>query len=266
MEADNVLADQVQISGPVLFVQLIMIAVAVIAKAGDIVAQSVNPDINNMVRIEVNRNTPLEGSAGNAQVLKTGSQEVVEHFVLSAFRLNEMRMILDILNQSVRVFGHFEEVGFLVHRNNIAAADRALAVFGQLALCIEGFALMAVKAFILALVDVALVIKSLEDLLNLLFMISVRRPDELFLDDGGNLVNELLRGLAGVLRSFLNLLAVFVCSGLETDIIAVVSLVAGNRIRQDDLIYVADMRFASRVGNRGCNVIWSFIFHRVLLL
>ena len=70
---------------------------------------------------------------------------------------------------------------------------------------------------------------------------------------------------SGCLGFFFDLLAMFVCSGLESDIITDQSLVAGNGIGHDDLIGVSDVRFAAGIRYCGCNVILSLVFHNYYL-
>ena len=63
------------VSGPVLF-KLVGSGVAV-AECGNIVGQCINPYIYNVFVVERYRNTPLESRSGNAQILKSGFDEVV---------------------------------------------------------------------------------------------------------------------------------------------------------------------------------------------
>ena len=46
-----------------------MIAVRIIADSRNIVRQSIEPDINNILLIKINRNSPGEGRAGNTEIL-----------------------------------------------------------------------------------------------------------------------------------------------------------------------------------------------------
>ncbi len=157
-------------------------------------------------------------------------------------------------DQAVGVFPHLEEVGLLLGGMDLAAADRALVLVHDLGGRIESLALLAVEALIVALVDVALVIELLEDLLDLGLVVGVRGPDEAVigcvdqvpepLDLPCDLIYELLGGLAGRQRAGLDLLSVLVAACLEIDVIAVCSLISRDRVRQDDLVGVADVRLA----------------------
>ena len=61
METDDILADQVQICRPVFLIQFIMVSVTVISQTGNIVAERVDPYIDDMIRIKVYRDAPFKG-------------------------------------------------------------------------------------------------------------------------------------------------------------------------------------------------------------
>ena len=222
-----------------------------------------------MVRIEVHGNTPLEGGPGNAQILQTGQKEVVHHLVLSGYGLDELGMGIDMVDQAVGVFLHLEEVGFFLGRLDLIAADRALVPVHYLGSGIESFAFLAVEAFIVSLIDIALLIELFEDLLDLDLMVLVRSTDEPVIggvhqvpeafDLGGVLVHEGLGGHAGPVGTALDLLSVFVGACLEIDVIAVRSLVSCDGICQYDLVAVADVGLAGGIGDGRCNIVFSLI-------
>ena len=206
-----------------------------------------------MLRVEVNRDTPCKGCPGNAQILKTRKEEVVHHLILAGLRLNEFRMCIDMLDQTISVFAHAEEVGFLGGRGDFTAALRTFAVH-ELRFRVEGLALLAVHTLVLALVDVALLIHLLEDFLDLLLMIFVRCADELVVgcvhqipdpaDFTGGLVDEFLRCETRIVSAGLDLLAMLVCSCLEENIIALLPLESCDRVSKNNLICISDMRLA----------------------
>ncbi|MPM24295.1 hypothetical protein SDC9_70776 [bioreactor metagenome] len=70
VEADDLLAHEVHVAGPVG--RVIVIAVVLKAESGDIVGQGVHPDVNHVTGVEVHRHAPGEGGAGDAQVLQAG--------------------------------------------------------------------------------------------------------------------------------------------------------------------------------------------------
>ena len=58
MEADDILADEVKVRRPVLPEALGAVAVRIVADARDIVGQRVKPDIDDMLRVEIDRDAP----------------------------------------------------------------------------------------------------------------------------------------------------------------------------------------------------------------
>ena len=249
-----------------------MIAVRVIADAGDIVAECVKPHIDNMAGCEIYRNAPCEGASGDAQILQSGQQEVVHHLVLAGYGLDELRVRVDVLDQAVGVFLHLEEVSVFLGLMHFAAADGAILLIHYLGRCVERLALSAVHSLIITKIDIALVVQLLEDLLYLALMVFICCADEAVvgsvdevpesLDLSCHFVYEFLGSLAGCRRSGLDLLTVLVTAGLEMHVIAVRFLVSCDAVSQNDLIRISDMRLAGCVCDRCCNVIFPFILHR----
>ena len=158
-----------------------------------------------------------------------------------------------MLDQTVRVFAHFKEIRLFLRLGDRAAAVRTFAVL-QLALRPEGLAGRTVPAFIGSLVDIALVIKLFKDLLNLALMRRVRRADKAVIagihqipdavDLTRRLIDKLLRGDSSLLGFQLNLLPMLIRTGLELYVIALRSLPAGDRVCQNNLVSIADMRLS----------------------
>ena len=271
MEADDILADEVQIRRPFLFIKIRAVPIGVISDAGDIVAQRIKPYIDNMARVKVHRNAPLEARAGDAQILQSREQEVIHHLIAPRNGLDEFRMRVDVFDQARRIFLHAEEICLFLLRMDISSADRAFSLRRKLRLRVERLALRAVQAVILSLVNIALLIKALENLLNLDDMVLVRRADEAIvgcvheIPDALNFcrrfVDEFLRLHALFNSTRLYLLPVLIGAGLEPDIVSVRPLITCNRIRKNNLVGIADMRLARRVGNCRCDVVFSFILH-----
>ena len=157
---------------------------------------------------------------------------------------------------------------------HLAAAVGAFAVY-QLALGPEGLTGGTVFAHILALVDVALLIQALEDLLYLCHMLGIGGADKLVIgcvhqvpnpmNFTGNVVYMLLGSNAGSLCLLLNLLTMLIGAGLKIDVITGHALITGNGVRQNDLIGVANMGLGRRIGN-GSGYIIRFLFHGKILL
>ena len=70
VETDDLLADQVDVGGPVLPVQAIVLAP--IAQGGNIVGERIQPHVHGMLGIKIDRHAPLDGGAADAQVLQAG--------------------------------------------------------------------------------------------------------------------------------------------------------------------------------------------------
>ena len=87
-------------------------------------------------------------------------------------------MVVDMLDETVRVFAHLEEIGFLFGRLHFPPAVRAPAIH-QLGLCKKGLAGSTVEPLICALIDISLFIKLPENFLHLFFMVFIRCTDKM---------------------------------------------------------------------------------------
>ena len=227
-----------------------------------------------MAGIEIHRDPPFEGGPGHAQILQARQQEVVHHLIFPGYGLDEFRMGVNMLDQPIRIFAHLEKIGLLPGRLHRTSAVGTFAVH-QLGLGEERLAGSAVHALIIPFVNVAFLIHFLEDLLHLALMVFVRGADEFIigsvhqipdlLDLPGHIVHEFLWRNACFLRFQLDLLAVLVGSGLEEHVKALASFIPGDGVRQHDLIGIADVGLAGRVGNGRCDIILWF-FHLLILL
>ena len=193
-----------------------------------------------MLRIKINWNTPFKGCSRNTKILKTWFQEVIDHFILSTFRLNEMRMIFNILDQTIRILTHLEEICFFLHFLQFTTTDRTFTIFCDLRLCIECFTFLTIQTIIMTLINITLVIELLKDLLHLLFMIWICCSHEFIIRNIHNIklvldflryfINKCLRRNTSLCSLFFNFLAMFIRTSLETNIIAYLSFIAGNCI------------------------------------
>ena len=167
---------------------------------------------------------------------------------------------------AVGVLGKLEEVGLFLGVLDLTAAVGALAV-NELALRPEALAGLAVLALVGALVDVAVVVHLLEDLLDGLDMVVIRCADEavvrnihelpqiedaLFAAD--DVVDELLRGHARGLGLIFDLLAVLVGAGQEHDVIACQALVARHRVGRYGAVGVADVELVGGIVDGGRDI------------
>ena len=89
-------------------------------------------------------------------------------------------MLINVLDQFVCIFAHAEEISLFLGRLYDTAAVRALAVH-QLGLGPERFTGGTVHSLIGPLVNISLIIETLEDLLYLLLMILIGSTDELII-------------------------------------------------------------------------------------
>ena len=181
MEAHDFLAHQMHVRRPVFVKQLRMIGA--VAQRGNVIGKRVDPNVHHVLGIEIHRHAPLEGCAAHAQILKSGTQEIIQHFVRPRRRLNEIGMAFDVFDQPRRIFAHAEEIALLAHLFGGTAAIGAKIALLELRGRPEGFALRAVLSFIFRFINVALIIELLEDLLNHLFMAFIGRADEIIVFD-----------------------------------------------------------------------------------
>ena len=177
METDDVFSDQMQVCRPQLVELLGAVSVTVITDSGDVVGQCVQPYVGNVLRIEGYRDSPGEGGSGYTEILQSRKKEVVHHLVLSGNRLDELRMGVDIINQSRCIFAHFEEICLFFCRCNRASAVRTFSVY-KLGLGEEGFTRCTVKSFIISFVDISLIVQFFEDFLYLCLVIGIGGTDE----------------------------------------------------------------------------------------
>ena len=271
VEADDLLADEMHIGRPEGLVVAVRIFVVHEAERRRVVEQRVDPDVHDMLGVEVNRDAPLEARAGDAEVLQARVNEVVDHLVDAGARQQEVR-VDEQVTHAVRVLGQAEEIGLLLGVHNGAAAVGAAAV-DELALGPEALAGGAVLADILALVDVALFIHLLEDFLDGGNMVVVGGADEAVIADVHQLpqildalgalddvIDELLRRNTGLLGLQLDLLAVLVGAGQELDVVALQPLVAGHSVGSDGAVGMADVQLIAGIIDRRCNVEF-FLIH-----
>ena len=87
-------------------------------------------------------------------------------------------MLVDMLDQAVRIFAHFEEVCFFFCRCTRTSTVRTFTVH-KLGLGKEGFARSTVHSFIVSFINVSLIIQLFEDLLHLFLMVVIRCTDKM---------------------------------------------------------------------------------------
>ena len=275
MEADDLLADDVHVRGPV-FIEIVVLVVLV-AERGRVVEKRIDPNVYDVAGVKVHGHAPGKARAGYAEILQAALavEEVVHHLVHAAGRFQELAAEQQ-LSHTVGVLAQTEEVGLLLGVFDLAAAVGAAAVH-KLALGPEALARRAVHAGVLALIDIAVVVHFAEDALDAPDMVIVRGADEAVVGDvhqlpeiehallaGNDLIDKLLRRDAGGFGLVLDLLAVLVGAGEEHHVIAAQTLVAGDRVACDGAVGVADVELRGGIVDRRGDIKGRF-FHEASL-
>ena len=162
-------------------------------------------------------------------------------------------MCVDMFDQTIRIFAHFEEISLFFCRLYFPSAVRTFSVY-KLGFRKERLARRTIHSLVVSFVNIALIVKFLKDLLNLFLMVLIGCTDKFVIrcvhqipdpfDLTGYIVHELFRRNTRFLGFQFDLLSMFVCSGLEKYVISLTSFISCDRVRKYDLISVSDMRFA----------------------
>ena len=123
-----------------------------IAEGGDVVGQSIEPDVDDVPVVPGYRNPPVERRARHGKVAEAVFHEG-EDFIPLGFGLDEVGIGLDMRQQPLLVFAHPEEVGFFLELFGGAVAIGAFEV-DELGFGPESLAGGAVPVFILTQVNV----------------------------------------------------------------------------------------------------------------
>ena len=272
VETDDFLPHQVHIGRPE-FLEFFRIVHD--AGSGEVVHQCVEPYVHHVLRVEGHLDAPGEAGARYAQVFQAALHEL-DHFISAGFRLDEGRVFFDVFHPTVSILGHFEEIGFFTDSLQRAAAVGADVIFVELIFRPEGFAGDAVPAFVLAFVNVALVIGALEEHLHHLLVAFFGGADEVvignieflpqLLEHSHDFIGVLDRCDAGFFGLLLDLLAVLVGAGQEQYIVAVKALETSHAVCDGCAIGMSDMQLRAGVVNRSGDIIFRFFTHEKCLL
>ena len=223
--------------------------------------------------IKLNGNAPLACRARYAEILKPREQEIVEHFVCPRCGLYEIGMRFYVLYEARRVFAETEEVAFLLDELGGRAAVGTAAVL-ELPLEPKRFARRAVMPFVACLVDVALLVETLEYLLDALDVVIICRAHKTVvryvehfpkvLECADDIVNILLRRKPLILCLALYLLAVLVGARKEINVIPHEPLIARHRVCGDGSVSVADVQLIARIIQRRCDVEFLLVVFHIL--
>ena len=97
------------------------------AEGGGVVEQGVDPDVDDVLGVEVDGDAPLETSTGDAEVLQTRIDEVVHHLVDAGTGQQEVGVDQQVAH-AVGILGQAEEVSLFLSIDDRTAAVRATAV------------------------------------------------------------------------------------------------------------------------------------------
>ena len=266
MEPDDFLSHQMNVGRPVFFKETVLLIR--VSQSRNIVGKSIQPDIYDVLRIGRNADAPVEGTAGNTQVVESLSQEA-EHLVSSRLRLQKFRILFQQIDQPVLISGKAEKIRLLAGFFHRSSAVRTLSVH-RLYLCPERLTRRTVQSFIFSLIDIALFVHLFKDRLHTLHMPVLRRTDKIVIgdfhsipqsdDSAHDIVHVLLRCHAVLRSHFLDFLTVLVRAGQETDIISRSPLKPCHRIGHDGTVSVSDVKIRAGIINR-CRYIKSLFLH-----
>ena len=129
------------------------------AQAGQVVEQSVEPDVGNIALVKGEGDAPSEAllGPGNAQVFQ-GLPQKTQDFVLVPFGPDPLRVVLDVAQEPILVAAHAEEIIFFFDEGGRSLVIGALAVV-ELPLQVEALTAVTIEAAVLPEVNVALVME-----------------------------------------------------------------------------------------------------------
>ena len=244
------------------------------AERREIVEQRVRPHVCGVplaVRNLVGqRDAPGQPRAGDADVLKS-LEDHVAHFVAAILGLDELGMGLQVGEERVVVLGEAEEEIPLANPARLLLVLGTPALFIEVLLLLEGLAALAIQALVLVLeqrrlagLGRARVVEAAEQLLHGELVAGVRGADEAVVRDSElapsgfeprrQLVHERARSLLRGFGRGGDLLPVLVGARQEEGRVAGLPMKAGEGVRQNLFVGVAEMRQAVDVVDRGGDV------------
>ena len=267
MEPDDFLADEMQVCRPVFLEHLRIVKVA---DRREVVRERVEPDVDDVLRVDGHGDAPVERRAADAEVIEPLLDEI-DHLVAARHRLDEIRMVLDVLEHAVLVFAHLEEIRFLRDLLHRAVAIRAAAVLIKLVFRPVALAGRAVESLVLALVDVALRVDAAENLLHDALVALLRRADEIIVADGESFPevlearDDLIRVLDGrharLLGLLLDLEPVLIRAREEEDIVPLQTVETRDGVGDRRAVSVADVELRARIVDRRRDIEWFLLVH-----
>ena len=261
VELEDVLGDDVQARRPVALGEVL--AVARVGERRVVVEERVPPDVDHLLGVPRHRHPPGELRARQRDVLEPAPDER-ERLVAAKVGPHELGPLgVEALERLLKG-AEAEEPVLLALPEQRDLVDRAGVVRAALGLGLEVGAARAVPALVEALVDVAVVVHPLDDLLHLRHVLGVGGADEEVVgpvDAPGQLaetrrvgVDQVPRGDPLRLGRQRHRLAVLVGAGEEEDVLAALAVVAREHVGGDRRVGVAEMRLGVHVVDRGGDV------------
>ncbi len=240
MEACDVFSDDVDIGGPE--VMEAGFVVGAIAQGGDVVEECIEPDVDGLIWVEGDGDSPGEVSSGDGDVAEFGSDDV-DDFVAAGFGLDEVWLGIVEGEEFLLEGGEFEEVVFFFDGFESEGWVIGAFTFDEVAVGFEFFAAGAIEGGVGAFFDEAGVVDGLDEFLAADVVAWFRGLDEVVVGDIEGVPDfaELSRHVVDVGFGFEfefggalgDFDGVFVVSHLEVDIEALHSAETGLDIGAD---------------------------------
>src|SRR5207253_9583983 len=147
-----------------------------VAEGAQVVDEGVGPDVGDLLRIPRDRDAPRLRRPADREVAEPALDEAAR-LVVAEVRQDEVRAVVVELQQLVLVGREAKEIVLLLEPFSLRVVDRALPV-DELRRSLELLAADAIEAGIGVLVDVAVVVDALEEVLDEPMMTLVARADE----------------------------------------------------------------------------------------
>ncbi len=271
VEAQDVLADHVQIGGPEMPARIGLVRKA---GSGDVVRQRIEPDIHHVAVRARHRHAPGEGGAADREILEPRLHET-DHLVAPALGRDEVGVRLVEREQPVLPGRETEEPGRLLHplhRRAGGADPRAVGLHRRFALAVERLVAHRVPAAIVAEIEIARVVDALPERLAGAVVARLGGADEVVVGDVHrareraevlrHLVGERFRRHAGSGSGLVYLLAVLVGAGQEEHLVRVEPHEAGEHIAGERGVGVPDMGHVVHIVDRRGDVGAGGVGHR----
>src|SRR5215467_13756273 len=262
MEADDLFADHVHVSRPVVLVLFLLgLILSSETECSDVVAERVEPDVNDVLRIAWYGNAPLEGAAANRLIAQAALYES-DDFVAACFRADKIRVPRVMLQQLVRESRELEVIVLFADSlswPSTLRAGRSWAGSVNVKLVED-----AVLAGVRSLVNEALFLQTFPQRLHATLVAWLGSAYEIVVGDahpvkkpaefGGDRVSELLRRLARGVGGTFDLLPMLVCTGEQKRVVAEHALTTGHGIAHQRGVRMPDVRTRVHVIDRRRNV------------